>query len=91
MARMNEGKAIVVPVLLSPCSWRDEDFARLEKLPRKDDPISSISPRDAAWFMVEEGLKKVAEQAVAKRNRLETRRAAVRAIEVLNLESETAG
>ncbi len=70
MALMSEGKAVVVPVLLSPCSWRDEDFARLEKLPRKDDPISSFSPRDSAWFLVEEGLKKVVEQAVSKRKRL---------------------
>jgi hypothetical protein len=52
---------------LSPCSWRDEDFARLEKLPRKDDPVSSFTPRDAAWFLVEEGLKKVVAQAVSRR------------------------
>jgi internalin A len=66
MSLMEEGKAVVVPVLLLPCSWRDEDFARLEKLPRKDDPISSINPRDAAWFMVEEGVKKVVEQRVSR-------------------------
>ena len=86
MALMAEGKATVVPVLLSPCSWRDEDFARLEKLPRKDDPVSSISPRDVAWFMVEEGLKKVAEQAVSNRNLgRKTRRP-----DFVDLESESA-
>lgn len=67
MALMDEGRAVVVPVLLSPCSWRDEDFARLEMLPRKDEPVSSFSPRDEAWFLVEEGLKKVVEQATSKR------------------------
>lgn len=70
MALMDEGKAMVVPVLLSPCSWRDEDFARLEKLPRKNDPISSFSPRDSAWFLVEEGLKKVVAQVASKRKRI---------------------
>jgi internalin A len=63
MTLMKEKKVVVVPVLLSPCSWRDENFASLEKLPRKDDPVSSISPRDRAWFLVEEGLKKVVERA----------------------------
>ena len=59
---MNENKAIVVPVLLSACLWKDEDFANLEKLPRKDELISSINPREDAWALVEEGLKRVAEK-----------------------------
>ncbi|HEY6231409.1 MAG TPA: COR domain-containing protein [Pyrinomonadaceae bacterium] len=42
-ALMKEKKALVIPILLSPCSWREEDFARLEKLPRKDDVISSFT------------------------------------------------
>jgi hypothetical protein len=42
--------------------WKDEDFSRLEKLPRKDEPISSFSPRDAAWTLVENGLVKVVEK-----------------------------
>ncbi len=61
--------AMVVPVLLSPCLWRDEDFAALEKLPRKDDPISSFSPRDQGWALVEEGLKKTVEQTRALRRK----------------------
>jgi len=62
MRLMNEKKAVVVPVLLSTCSWQDEDFAELEKLPRKDELISSIKPREDAWTLVEEGLKKVVEK-----------------------------
>ena len=62
MRLMNEKKAVVVPVLLSTCSWQDEDFAKLEKLPRKDELISSITPREDAWALVEEGLKKVVER-----------------------------
>ncbi len=62
MRLMEEEKAVVVPVLLSTCSWHDEDFAKLEKLPRKDELISSITPREDAWALVEEGLKKVVEK-----------------------------
>jgi hypothetical protein len=62
MRLREEKKAVVVPVILSPCGWREEDFARLEKLPRKDEPVSSFSPRDNAWFLVEEGIKKAVEQ-----------------------------
>ena len=63
MALMKETKAVVVPVLLSACLWRDEDFAKLENLPHKGKLISSFSPRDDAWALVEEGLKKAVEQA----------------------------
>ena len=49
MRLMNEKKAVVVPVLLSTCSWHDEDFAKLEKLLRKDELISAINPREDAW------------------------------------------
>jgi internalin A len=62
MRLRKEKKAVVLPVILSACGWRDEDFARLEKLPKKDEPISSFSPRDNAWFLVEEGIKKAVEQ-----------------------------
>jgi internalin A len=69
MALMKAKKAVVVPVLLSPCLWREEEFARLEKLPRKDDPISSFTPREGGWALVEQGLKNVVEQQ-RKRSRL---------------------
>jgi internalin A len=62
MRLMNEKKAVVVPVLLSACLWKDEDFANLEKLPRKDELISSINPREDAWALVEGGLKRVVEK-----------------------------
>jgi len=65
MRLMEEKKAVVVPVLLSACLWKDEDFADLEKLPRKDELISSITPREDAWALVEEGLKKVVERVRA--------------------------
>ena len=65
MELMRQKKATVIPVLLTDCSWRDEDFHKLEKLPRKDDPLTKFNPRENGWALVEEGLIKVikAEQA----------------------------
>jgi internalin A len=63
MKLMQEGKAVVVPVILSPCSHSEEDFAQLENLPRKGEPVSSFNPRANAWMFVEDGLKKAVEQA----------------------------
>lgn len=56
-------QAVIVPVILSPCTWEDEDFAALENLPYKGKPVSSFSPRDEAWTLIETGLKKAVEQA----------------------------
>ena len=58
-------KAIVVPILLSACTWEEEDFSRLMNLPRKDKAVFSFARRDEAWKLVEEGLKKAVEQARA--------------------------
>jgi internalin A len=69
---MREKKAVVIPVLLSACSWREEDFAKLEKLPRKDDPVTSFNPRERAWALVEEGLKKTVEHLRRRSEVLDT-------------------
>jgi len=62
MSMMKDNLAVVVPILLSACSWPEEDFARLEKLPRKDELVSSFNPREEAWALVEAGLKKAVDQ-----------------------------
>ena len=67
MSLMAKEKAVVVPILLSPCSWREEDFSKLENLPHKDDPVSSFNPRENAWALVEEGIKAAVERAECSR------------------------
>lgn len=63
---MDEKKAVVLPVLLSDCTWEEEaDIARLENLPRKGELVSSFikrNKRDEAWRLVEEGIKKAVGQ-----------------------------
>ena len=59
MALVKAKKAAVVSVLLTPCGWQEEDFAKLELLPRKGETVSSFTPREHAWALVEEGIMKV--------------------------------
>jgi hypothetical protein len=63
MAMMRAKKAIVVPVLLSACSWQNEDFAALENLPRKGELITSFHPRESGWALVERGIENAVERA----------------------------
>ena len=62
MRLVSQNKARVVPVLLSPCLWREEDFAAFEKLPEKDKPLTSFQLREKAWSLVEDGLVKLVKQ-----------------------------
>ncbi|MBI1766419.1 MAG: TIR domain-containing protein [Acidobacteria bacterium] len=73
MRMVRDKRAVVLPVLLSKCSWDQEDFAALENLPRKGELVSAFTPRDEAWALVEEGIKKAVGQM---RKRVDTVRGA---------------
>ena len=62
MQLMNEGKTVVVPVLLSACTWETENFARLENLPDKGKYVTDYRPHEQAWTMVEKGIMKAVEK-----------------------------
>jgi signal recognition particle GTPase len=58
----------VVPVILSPCGWLDdENISSLLALPIDGKPITSFSDPDGVWNNVYEGLKKVFEDAIVIR------------------------
>ena len=57
MRRRTEGKAVVIPVLLSACTWEQEDFATIENLPSKGRLLTSYTPRANGWKRVEEGIR----------------------------------
>ncbi len=59
----------VVPIILSPCGWKDDDMlTKSLALPTDGKPISTFSNRDTAWLNVYEGLKKVIEDLTYSRN-----------------------
>jgi len=66
--RHNEGKAIVIPIILSDCIWTGDatPFSKLSALPKKGKPISSFDNQDAAWTSVLEGIDEVIELKLQK-------------------------
>jgi len=53
----------VIPIILSPCGWLDdEDISKLLALPTDGKPISTFQNRDEAWLNVYERLKEVIEE-----------------------------
>ena len=59
----NKKETQVIPIILSPCGWLDdEDISKLLALPTDGKPISTFQNRDEAWLDVYKGLKKVIEK-----------------------------
>jgi len=49
MQRMKDGDARVIPILLSPCLWKESRFSELQILPRDAKPVSSWPSLDEAF------------------------------------------
>ncbi|MEM1279938.1 MAG: COR domain-containing protein [Cyanobacteria bacterium P01_H01_bin.152] len=62
MARHESGEAVVIPIILRPCDWRNTPFNKLGWLPQNGEPVSQWSDRDAVWLNVEQGIKAVIQQ-----------------------------
>jgi len=55
----------VIPVILSPCGWKDDqEIHKLLALPADGKPVSSFQNRDEGWQDVYGGLKKVIEDEI---------------------------
>ena len=59
MKRHERKEARVVPIILRPCLWENMPFGKLNGLPKKGEPVSSFSDRDAAWTEVVKGIQRV--------------------------------
>jgi len=59
MKRHEQGTAKVIPVILSPCPWKQAPFARLGVLPTDGKPVTDWSNRDSAFHNVAEGITRV--------------------------------
>ena len=59
MQRHDEGSAIVVPIILKPCQWKDMQFGKLQALPAGAKPITDWPDRDAAFNNVAEGIRRL--------------------------------
>lgn len=53
----------VVPIILSPCWWKDDgDISKLLALPTDGQPVSGFAEREVAWQNIYDELRKVAEK-----------------------------
>src|SRR5215469_2289900 len=62
MQRHDAGTAYVIPIIVRPCSWQRESFARLQFLPQDAQPLSTWPNEDEALLQVENGIRRVVEQ-----------------------------
>jgi hypothetical protein len=56
LERRAQGEAVVIPVILRSCMWRQTPLSNLLALPTDGKPIVSWSDQDDAWTNVVEGL-----------------------------------
>jgi internalin A len=61
MERHDAGEAVVIPIMLRPCDWKDAPFAMLQGLPRDMRPVTASNDHDAAWAEVASGIRAIAE------------------------------
>ncbi|MCD6371382.1 MAG: TIR domain-containing protein, partial [Candidatus Aenigmarchaeota archaeon] len=55
----------VIPIILSPCGWRDdEDISKLLALPTDGKPVSSFQNKDEGWLDIYNGLKRVIQKEI---------------------------
>jgi hypothetical protein len=68
LERHRKGSVCVIPVILRPVDWHDEEFAQLQALPRDAKPVEKWSNLDDALLDVTKGIKKVVLDLEAARN-----------------------
>jgi len=59
LQRHQSNEAVVIPVILRPCDWRDAPFGRLKALPRDGKPVNKWPDIDEAFLDITNGIKEV--------------------------------
>lgn len=62
MQRHNDDEAIVIPVVLKTCDWRDAPFSKLQAWPKDSKPINRWEDEDVAWLDVVMGIRNAVER-----------------------------
>jgi hypothetical protein len=67
LERHRAGKAVVIPLILRPCSWKHTSLGGLLAIPRDGTPVSKFADPDDAWHDVETEIRRLIEAPRAKR------------------------
>jgi TIR domain len=57
LERQELKEALVVPIIIRPCDWADEPFARLQAMPTDGKAVTAWDNQDLAWTDVARNLK----------------------------------
>lgn len=52
-----QGNAIVIPIILRPCDWKEMPFSKIQGLPKDAKPISTWQDVDEAYLNIIDGIK----------------------------------
>lgn len=62
----NDGKLVVIPVILEACRWEQTALGDLNALPEKGKPLNKWKPSADGWKTIADGLAKVFKKLIAK-------------------------
>ena len=75
LKRHKMGEVCVVPVILRPSDWKDEEFAQFQALPRDAKPVVEWPNQDAALYNIAQGLKEIIKELEEARKSAAKRKA----------------
>ena len=61
LERHEEGDAVVVPIIIRPCDWKNAPFGKLRATPADGKPISKFQNLDDAYLAVVSDIRRAAE------------------------------
>jgi hypothetical protein len=67
LERHRAGKAVVIPLILRPCSWKHTSLGGLLAIPRDGTPVSKFADPNDAWHDVETEIRRLIEARRIKR------------------------
>jgi hypothetical protein len=59
LPRQEKGEVTAIPVILSPCAWRQTPLTQFQALPRRGKPVTDFPNKDTALLEVVNGVQSV--------------------------------
>jgi len=66
LRRHEEGKAVVIPIILRPCLWQNTPIGKLQVLPKDGKPVTNWSKIDDATLNVANGIVEVVHRLISE-------------------------
>ncbi len=67
LERKSRKEALVVPIIVRDCAWKETPLADLQALPAEARPVTQWADRDSAWKSVGDGLKARAAEVLTRK------------------------